>query len=155
MEANSLFDADFSDPAEAASIGTDPVDSDMDGVDDFLDLDSDNDGVADLVETQGQAVDRNGDGKIDNFADRNSDGLDDTVAFAPTRLSDSDGDGKPDHLDTDATIGLVANDAINPSPLASGGSAGGGSVATGKDPFLPLLLLAGLLSFLRRRTRVK
>ena len=84
--------------------GVDPVDSDMDGIDDYLDLDSDDDGIPDAVEAQPTAgyqspavgTDTDGDGIVDTF---------DTVdghggTFATPQ--DTDGDGTPDYLDEDS-----------------------------------------------------
>ena len=53
--------------------GVNPVNSDGDGVDDYLDLDSDNDGIADAIEAQPTAgynspsigTDTDGDGVVD------------------------------------------------------------------------------------------
>lgn len=53
------------------------LDSDNDGVPNYLDLDSDNDGIPDVAEVGG--VDANGDGRLDNYADTDNDGFDDTV----------------------------------------------------------------------------
>ena len=53
------------------------LDTDGDGIRNFLDLDSDNDGIGDVVEAGG--VDANGDGRVDNFLDTDSDGYDDTI----------------------------------------------------------------------------
>ncbi|MEI6948012.1 hypothetical protein V9K67_12515 [Paraflavisolibacter sp. H34] len=53
------------------------LDTDGDGIANYLDLDSDNDGIADVAEVGG--VDANGDGRLDNFNDTDRDGLDDTV----------------------------------------------------------------------------
>ena len=84
--------------------GVDPVDSDMDGIDDYLDLDSDNDGIPDAVENQPTAgyqspaigTDTDGDGIVDTFD--TVDGHGGTFA-AP---QDTDGDGTPDYLDEDS-----------------------------------------------------
>jgi len=65
------------------------VDTDADGIPDYLDLDSDNDGLTDTFEAGGSDVD--GDGIVDNFVDADNDGLDDGVAALP--LPDADGDG--------------------------------------------------------------
>ena len=54
------------------------LDKDSDGIPDYLDLDSDNDGVPDVVEAYG--VDTNGDGVIDNYIDKDGDGLSDNVS---------------------------------------------------------------------------
>lgn len=53
------------------------LDTDADGIANFLDLDSDNDGITDVAEVGG--VDANGDGWLDNINDTDSDGFDDTV----------------------------------------------------------------------------
>lgn len=87
-----------------------PVDTDKDGIPDFLDVDSDNDGVPDYIEGH----DLNADGKPDQKLagkDSDGDGLDDgydeitnacnngnaTGAIAP--VQDFDGDGMPDFRD--------------------------------------------------------
>jgi len=49
------------------------LDTDGDGIPNYLDLDSDNDGVPDIVEVYG--TDNDHDGKIDNFTDTDGDGL--------------------------------------------------------------------------------
>jgi len=83
-------------------------DSDGDGVEDRFDLDSDNDGIPDLVEAGG--TDADGDGRVDGFADSNSDGLDDTLAAAPLPDPDSDTDGDRNRVDIDAdNDGIVDN----------------------------------------------
>jgi hypothetical protein len=56
-------------PDDVEGCGSPPVDSDLDGVPDFMDIDSDNDGVADRVEG---SIDSDGDGKPD-FQDSDSD----------------------------------------------------------------------------------
>ena len=86
------------------------VDSDADGVYDYLDIDSDNDGITDNVEAQSTAdyIAPTGDGVI---ADVNSNGLDDVYEGATTGISagglgletvDTDSDGIVDYLDTDS-----------------------------------------------------
>ena len=47
------------------------IDSDGDGLADYLDLDADGDGIFDLIEVGGS--DNNGDGMIDNYTDANGD----------------------------------------------------------------------------------
>ena len=82
-----------------------PVDTDMDGIADFLDLDSDNDGIPDAVEAQPTAgfqspsigADADMDGVVDTFDDPS---VEHGGAFsAPV---DTDMDGTPDFLDTDS-----------------------------------------------------
>ena len=80
------------------------LDTDGDGIPNYLDLDSDNDGIADIVESGG--TDANGDGLVDNFTDTDNDGLHDPydadnggTTVVPV---DTDLDGVADHLDLDA-----------------------------------------------------
>ena len=116
--------------------GVDPVDSDMDGVDDFLDLDSDNDGIADAVEAQPTvgyqspsiATDTDGDGVVDTFDSTTGHGgnfstpvdtdMDGTADFLDT---DSDGDGASDAAESGLTPGADNNGdgiADNIAPLS-------------------------------------
>jgi len=76
------------------------IDSDGDGVPNYLDGDADNDGMADLIEAEG--VDTDGSFAVDNFFDKNSDGLSDELAAFPLAIPDTDADGIPDYLDVDA-----------------------------------------------------
>ncbi|MFD2591972.1 choice-of-anchor L domain-containing protein, partial [Aquimarina hainanensis] len=62
-------------------------DSDNDGKPDYLDLDSDNDGIADIIEAGG--IDTDGDGAIDY-----------PTPGDPTSMTDADGDGLEDSVDT-------------------------------------------------------
>jgi hypothetical protein len=62
------------------------ADSDADGVPNYKDLDSDNDGIPDVIESYG--VDANGDGKIDNFTDANSNGASDNLSACTNLLTD-------------------------------------------------------------------
>ena len=98
--------------AEEAASG--PVDSDLDGQPDHLDLDSDNDGIPDVLEAGG--TDADGNGVIDGFADLDGDGMDDATEVVALPLTDSDGDGNPDHLDLDSD-----NDGI-PDVTEAGGA---------------------------------
>ncbi len=91
------------------------VDTDGDGVPNFRDLDSDNDGIPDAIEG---TVDTDGDG-IPNYLDVDSDN--DGIPDAVEGIRDTDGDGKPDYLDTDSD-----NDGIPDS------------VEAGKDPAHPV-----------------
>ena len=83
------------------ALGATPVDTDGDGIADYLDLDSDNDGIPDTVEAQTTAgyipptnMDTDGDG-VDDAYDPDSGGQ----FSIPV---DTDGDGTPDQLDTDS-----------------------------------------------------
>ncbi len=53
------------------------IDTDGDGVKNYLDLDSDNDGIPDVLEAGG--TDANNDGIIDSYEDRDNDGFSDNV----------------------------------------------------------------------------
>lgn len=99
LTANPSADSDgdgllnFRDPDYAAANGTTinangvctSLDTDGDGIINQYDLDSDNDGIPDVIEAFG--VDANGDGRIDNFSDSNSDGLSDNVQSCTQRLT--------------------------------------------------------------------
>ena len=80
------------------------LDTDGDGIFDYLDLDSDNDGIPDVVEAGG--TDTNGDAIADNFIDGNNNGLNDIydVNASGTAIPnlDTDGDGVLNYLDLDA-----------------------------------------------------
>ena len=91
----------------AASGGVTPVDSDNDGVDDYLDLDSDNDGIPDTIEAfptvdfqanDGDVTndDSDGDGVLDAFDMTTGHGGDFSVP------EDTDTDGTADFLDLDS-----------------------------------------------------
>jgi gliding motility-associated-like protein len=69
--------------------GLTPIDSDLDGILDYLDLDSDNDGILDLAET-GNDIDADG---IRNYRDLDSD-KDLCSDVIEAGFTDGDGDGK-------------------------------------------------------------
>jgi len=77
-----------------------PRDTDLDGVDDYRDLDSDNDGLSDRLETSN--TDTDGDGMVDGFVDVNIDGLHDPYNTEFDGVPDTDRDGFPDYRDTDS-----------------------------------------------------
>ena len=87
------------------------LDSDGDGIPDYLDLDSDNDGITDLTEAGGTDVD--GDGLVDGFTDTNNNGLDDSLdpALGGTALPvpDTDGDTILDFIDLDSDNDGIAD----------------------------------------------
>lgn len=73
------------------------VDSDGDGVPDYLDIDADNDGIVDYIEWQGSTstpISPAG-------TDADSDGIDDNFEVVPSPI-DTDGDGIPDFQDPDS-----------------------------------------------------
>lgn len=82
------------------------LDTDNDGIADYLDIDSDNDGITDLVESQGNSVtvpsgiDADNDGLDDAF-DNNPNNIDPILSAGTTPIN-SDGTGSPDYLDIDA-----------------------------------------------------
>ncbi len=83
-----------------------PIDSDGDGLPDYLDPDSDNDGIPDEVEAgnPNNPIDSDGDGLPDyRDPDSDNDGIPDEVeAGNPSNPRDSDGDGLPDYRDPDS-----------------------------------------------------
>lgn len=94
---------------DAYGTGINPVDSDADGVKDYLDLDSDNDGIYDLVESGSNATDANLDGIIDgNPASFGTNGLSDSVETSADsgvlkkQVVDTDGDGFKNYIDSDS-----------------------------------------------------
>jgi large repetitive protein len=97
------------------------ADTDLDGVNDYLDIDADNDGIIDNVEAQSTAGFI---GEASNDADR--DGLDDNFdsdsSGTPISASDFDGDGIPDFQDTDSDGDSVL-DVIEGSDTNSDGTA--------------------------------
>ncbi len=60
-----------------SGLGLGPLDTDGDGVPNYLDLDSDNDGIPDLVEVYG--TDNNHNGMVDVFVDVDGDGMADAI----------------------------------------------------------------------------
>lgn len=95
--------------SDAYGTGITPVDSDADGVADYVDLDSDNDGIYDLIESGSGATDANVDGMIDGPASSfGANGLSDSVETAADSgiisytLADSDADNIRDYLEIDS-----------------------------------------------------
>jgi gliding motility-associated-like protein len=109
--------ADGVDPSQGGT-RLSPPDTDGDGKADYIDRDSDNDGIADVIEAGG--IDADSDGMADNFIDTDIDGfndnLDSETLGTPLSVPDSDGDGRPNHLDLDSD-----NDGI-PDVIEAGGS---------------------------------
>jgi len=94
-----------------ASEDTPVLDNDLDGVDDYQDLDSDNDGIFDVYEGGDGDGDTNGDGMIDSlddgYVDSDNDGMSDVSELSdqPDTDYDSlsvDNDTIPDYLDLDS-----------------------------------------------------
>ena len=128
--AGALVDADG--VPTAANGGVTPVDSDGDGLEDYLDLDSDNDGISDTVEafpTVGYTTndgdvtddDTDGDGVIDAFDTTTGHGGDFTTP------EDTDSDGTADFLDADSdNDGL--DDIVESGQTLSGTDANGDGI---------------------------
>jgi hypothetical protein len=91
---------DIESSADSGVLSQELFDTDSDGLPDYLDIDSDGDGIYDLVEAGG--VDTDGDGRIDGFVDKDKKGVDDAVQASALPRFDTDGDGKPDYMDTDS-----------------------------------------------------
>ena len=115
---------------------TTPVDTDNDGVADYLDLDSDEDGIPDAVEAQPTTgynspsigADADGDGVVDTFDDGVSDH---GGSFA--HPIDSDWDGTPDYLDTDSDNDGI-DDTTESGLTLSGTDADGDGIDDGVAP---------------------
>ena len=134
-EANAAGFTDDNNDGAWDQLGATPVDSDGDGIQDYLDLDSDNDGIPDAVEAQPTAgyqtpsigVDADGDGVVDTFDDP---AVEHGGAF--TAPEDTDNDGTPDYLDTDSD-----NDGISDtveSGLVPGADTNGDGIADNVAP---------------------
>ncbi len=87
------------------------LDSDNDGVADYIDIDDDNDGILDVHEVDlatGEDIDSDGDGIVDRLdIDSDGDGIVDNIEwqtedYVPLKGKDSDGDGWDDAYDTDS-----------------------------------------------------
>jgi MYXO-CTERM domain-containing protein len=86
----------------AEGAGGAPRNTDGDGLADFRDGDSDNDGLTDVVESFGISQDADGDGRLDDFADNDGDGVDDTTQSLAIAPADTDRDGSYDAIEIDA-----------------------------------------------------
>ncbi|MFH6994296.1 T9SS type B sorting domain-containing protein [Flavobacterium sp. FlaQc-48] len=89
------------------SLSVPPIDTDNDGVPNYLDLDSDNDGIYDLAESGSNAPDLNKDGIIDGNA-FGTNGLSDSLETSPDSgilnytVSDADSDGLKNYTEIDS-----------------------------------------------------
>lgn len=105
------------DPDEGGSAFSYPK-SDSDPLNDYFDTDADNDGIADATEQGGRDTDANG--RIDDFADTDADGLSDNVdsdnGGTALVLTDGDGDGLGNYRDLDSD-----NDGL-PDIIEGGGT---------------------------------
>ncbi len=98
-----------------------PIDTDNDGILDFIDLDDDNDGIPDTVENA--TASNGGDTDMDSIPDSldldsDNDGIPDIVEAGGMDIDgdgivddqlDADADGIPDSVDVDFTLGTDAN----------------------------------------------
>ena len=111
----------------AANGGVPPVNSDGDGLDDYLDLDSDDDGIPDAIEGQptGTYIPLSG-------MDSDGDGVDDAWDTTPGHggdfvgTEDTDGDGTPDYLDTDSDNDGMDDSTESGLPLTGNDADGDG-----------------------------
>ena len=128
VEFNSLGGGSKGNFIDAVKINGVSLDTDLDGIPDYLDDDSDNDGVADAIET---TVDVDEDG-IPDFQDVDSTGADST---------DSDGDAAADDTDSDGLIDSeeveAGTDLTNPDSDGDGLIDGVEVLETNTDPTNP------------------
>ena len=103
---------------DAFGNGLQPVDSDTDGVPNYLDLDSDNDGIYDVIEAGSTAIDSNLDGRIDGIpANFGTNGLLNTLETTPNSgvlnytIQDTNADGVRNYLALESD-GDGCNDVI-------------------------------------------
>ena len=95
----------------AANGGVSPIDTDMDGIDDYLDLDSDNDGIPDTIEAFPTAGYTTNDGNVTDD-DTDGDGILDVFDSSPghggdfTTPEDTDGEADPDRMRRKLEVGL-------------------------------------------------
>jgi gliding motility-associated-like protein len=99
-------------------INASPLDSDNDGVLDYLDIDSDNDGIFDLEESGSGLIDANFDGIIDNIlASIGNNGLDNNAETSPDSglinytIQNTDADAIFNYINTDSD-GDLCTDVI-------------------------------------------
>ena len=105
------------------------INTDGDGVANYLDIDSDNDGIVDVIEAGGSA---NANGTIDGFVDADQNGRNDATELSALSIPDTDADGSiPDYLDLDSdNDGILDNIEAQLSnaiiPTAAGDTDGNG-----------------------------
>jgi len=147
------------------------VDSDSDGIPNYLELDSDNDGINDIAESISDITlfDSDNDGMLDSIVDADGDGLIDIVdpvvlngiPGKKLTLSDIDGDGLPNFQDIDSDgdgfsdedeNGDYDNDGV-PDHLQKPGELKTAVTGTGSIGWFILLLVTIVL--ISRRTEKK
>jgi opacity protein-like surface antigen len=107
-----LTDSNGDGLADIIAVSMLPVDTDADGIPDYLDLDSDQDGISDLSESADDpaSLDADDDGRLDTSVDADRDGLMDVTdpqvsdggAGSAYVLADKDGDGRANYRDLDS-----------------------------------------------------
>lgn len=103
----SNIDANLDGLDDMFSLSANTLDTDSDGVPNYIDLDSDNDGIYDLVESGNNAPDLNKDGVIDT-TDFASNGLSNALETSPDNgilnytVLDSDNDGIKNYIEIDS-----------------------------------------------------
>jgi len=99
------------------------LDSDNDGIKNFIDLDSDNDGIEDIIEAGG--VDTDDDGVVDGYVDGDNDGwantFDSDNGGTVHPLPDTDLDGLENYIDIDSDadgiVDLIESQATTGTPI--------------------------------------
>ena len=117
-------------------------DTDGDGIPNSLDLDSDNDGIYDIVEAGTGNLDGDNDGKVDNFTDTDTNGLDDAIetsngaGVGTSPIETTLGTADYLNLDSDADGCSDANEAYNDANADNedGNADGGQFGAADLDP---------------------
>ncbi len=111
-------DTDINGLDDIFDLNATPIDSDADGIFDYLDLDSDNDGIYDLEESESMLPDTNFDGIIDNASVTiGLNGLVDATETSPDSgviayaISDVDNDSFSNYIDSDSD-GDLCSDVI-------------------------------------------
>ena len=135
--AFSNVDANTDGLDDAYAAGLIPIDTDTDGVPDYIDLDSDNDGIHDLTESGSGAPDADLNGVIDGAAATfGANGLSDSVENLPDSgvlgygIFDTDADGINNYMETDSdndgcfdTLEANLSDSDNDGTLGAGPAA--------------------------------
>ncbi|WP_418152336.1 tandem-95 repeat protein [Litorimonas sp. RW-G-Af-16] len=108
------------------------VDSDGDGIDDYLDIDSDNDGITDNIEAQGTGAYTAPSGIGNAMLDADNDGLDDRYDATPNGTVDGAGSFGLNPVDTDGDDVADFRDTNSDNEGADDAVEGGtGTIATG------------------------
>jgi|GEM_PF-411382 len=97
-DGDGILDSADSDDSNDGSPGSDPTDTDSDGIANPYDIDADDDGIIDNIEAQATT------GSPDQAGgtDTDGDGLDNVFETTGLSPEDTDSDGTPDYLDSDS-----------------------------------------------------